>query len=168
MADTFRLIAGGLLALICCYFGVLIKRRYAEREKFFSEMTEFCAALKSDVGYVKKPLPQSVTDFCAGRKGDCSALLREYVNELKLKNCFNRDAQNWDVAHLNLNEKKTLLSFLGGLGKTSVNEQLTFITKAENEFTEFKRKSAEENKKLGGMYFKLLVLLGLAILVILA
>lgn len=168
MIDAVRLIAGGLLALISSYVGLQIKRRYAEREKFYADMTEFCAVLKSDVGYTKKPLPAVISDFCEGRKGECAALLTAYVAELKTKGTFKRDVKEWDVAHLKLEEKKSLLNFLNGLGKTALAEQLALGAKGEAEFGAAREKCVEETKRLGGMYFKLLVLLGIALLIIVA
>lgn len=49
MSEILRLVAGGLLALIACYIGVLIKRRYAKRVTFFKSACEFSSCLATEL-----------------------------------------------------------------------------------------------------------------------
>lgn len=57
MSEILRLVAGGLLALIACYIGVLIKRRYAKRVTFFKSACEFSSCLATELSLKKTPMP---------------------------------------------------------------------------------------------------------------
>ena len=83
-AEILRLVAGGLLALICCYGGVLIKRHYADREKFYTEAEAFAAYLSSELGFRKTPLPALIAQFAEDRKGSFAAMIKRFGAGLSL------------------------------------------------------------------------------------
>ena len=82
MADILRLIAGGLLGLLCCYGGVLIKRYYADREKFYRDAEQFTAELISEIGFKKTPLPVVIAQFAEGKSGKFCKTLSAFGNKL--------------------------------------------------------------------------------------
>jgi len=167
MPDVIRLIAGGLLALICCWAGVMVKRHYKERESFYLAAKEFAGHLGSDLGFKKTPLPASIESFLTGKKGGFHKLLNDYLISLRSgKAKLDFDAKG--TVKLKEGEKKELNDFFLDLGKTSLADQLANIKRAEEEFEKKRSKCKEESVRLGGMYFKLLVLLGIALIVILA
>lgn len=169
MADILRLIAGGLLGLLCCYGGVLIKRYYADREKFYRDAETFAAELASELGFRKTPLPAVISSFTEGRKGAFCKMLSGFGVKLGLGVPQDKAAaEEAENAHLKKEEKKQMRDFLASLGKTSLGDQLETVKRAQKEFTEKRAKCAEETKRLGGMYFKLAVLMGIALIVILA
>lgn len=167
MSDVLRLIAGGLLALICCYAGVLIKKHYKEREQFYRDAKDFTVHLASDLSFKKTPLPVSVDSFSAGKKGAFCKLLGDFIAGLRSGGGLKQDIDVHGVK-LKPDEKKQLVEFFGDLGKTSLSDQLDVIGRAEKSFEQKRAKCAEESVRLGGMYFKLAVLLGIALIVILA
>ncbi len=154
--------------MVCAYIGVIIKRRYQSRERFYSDAAEFTSAVSTQLGFKKTPLPEVFSSFSAGRKGEFVDMLGEYMTAMSQKGEFVRDSEKWEVAHLKIEEKKEMIKFLSSLGKTSLSEQLSLLATSGKEFENKKAKCAEESKRLGGMYFKLLVLLGLAVLLIVA
>ena len=156
--DFARLVAGGLLALICCYGGLLIKRHYAEREKFYRDAEAFAARLKSEI-----------SEFCAGRKGEFARRVGAFGEKLRAGAPQNRAAvEEAEDTHLRKDEKKQFADFLSALGKTALREQVAEIARAEGEFASKRVACAEESRRLGGMYFKLAVLVGIALIVMLA
>ena len=93
-------------------------------------------------------------------------MLDQYIADLQKEGKFSRDVENWTIAHLKKEEKSEVLTFLNGLGKTPTKEQISFVEKGEEIF-KARLKNAEENeKKKGNMFFKLFVLLGVALMVI--
>lgn len=167
--EILRLVAGGLLALICCYGGVLIKRYYADREKFYAEAEAFAAYLSSELGFRKTPLPTLICKFSEERKGAFSGVLKRFGAALSLGVAQDKAATDAaDGAKLRAEEKKQLKEFLSALGKTALSDQLEGAGRAQSEFAAKKAKCAEESKRLGGMYFKLAVLIGIALIVLLA
>ena len=167
--DFARLIAGGLLALICCYGGLLVKRHYAERERFYRDAEAFAARLKSEIASRKTPLPTIISEFCEGRKGEFARRVSAFGEKLRGGAAQDGAAkEEAEETHLRKDEKKQFADFLAALGKTALREQIAEIARAEGEFAAKRASCAEESKRLGGMYFKLAVLLGIALIVMLA
>ena len=168
-ADILRLVAGGLLALICCYGGVLIRRHYIEREKFFADAEAFAAYLTSELGFRKTPLNAAIAGFAEGRKGAFAGVLQRFSAALALGGMQDDAAASAaESAKLKPDEKKKLREFLSALGTTPLSDQLAAAGRWKEDFGARRAKCAEESRRLGGMYFKLAVLLGIALIVMLA
>lgn len=165
MSGVLKLIAGGLLALICCYIGILIKRRYKERENIYKSALKYAALLKSELSVKKTPFPAIAEEFCKTEKGEFSKTLFECVKRLSAGNF---DLSDLSVAHLKPNESRELIACLKDFGGSSLDEQLALAAKLESFASQMAQTCEKESKRLGNMYFRLFVLLGLAILIILA
>ena len=163
-ASSARLIAGGLLALICCYIGLLIKRRYSARVKFFKSATDFCRMLQDELSMRKTPMPEICAKFLDGRKGQFEDYLSEWCEKAKTHEDVDKDK----CRLLKNDETKDLTTFLCNLGKTDLKDQLSHVSHYEKCFEKKTDECEEQNKKTGSMYFKLCVLLGLAVILILA
>lgn len=159
--------AGGLLALVCSYIGILVKNGYKENTILYKDLTEFCDSFKRELTYQKTAVIDFCTNFAVGRKGKIKGLLDEYVDELKREGQFSRDSEKWTLAHLKKDEKQEVINFLSGLGKTPQNEQISFVEKSGELFKSRRTMAEEKEKKKGNMFFKLFVLLGVALMVIL-
>ena len=168
MTDILRLIAGGLLALICCYMGLLIKRRYKNRAQLYKSACEYAGAMTSELTLNKTPIPVIAQRFTQGRKGEFERVLDECMALTKDGKGFSEALEKVNVAGLKVDEKKELLTFLCGGGKNSLGDQLAQVAHYKEVFSEKQKKCEADSKRLGGMYFKLCVLLGIAILLILA
>lgn len=165
MSGILRLIAGGLLALICCYIGILVKRRYKEREKVYKSALAYARALKRDLSAKKTPIPQIVADFCKDGGGDFEKTLAEYTSRMSKGNY---DADGLEIKCLKPAESKELIGYLKGFGGSALDEQLALASRLESYAAEMAQAAEKDGAKLGNMYFRLLVLLGLAIILILA
>ncbi len=167
MSDILRLIAGGLLALISCYFGLLIKRRYKSREDFYVRSVAFIKHLKSEISLKKTPIPDIVDNFINGQKGEFDRVLKESIAEIKDGKDYQTVYDKVGISILKAEEKKEIISFLCALGKSTLDDQLSLINSYNITFEQRRDKCAKDSKQLGSMYFKLCVLLGLAIILIL-
>ncbi len=167
MSDILRLIAGGLLALICCYVGILIKRRYKEREKYYTRALAFASTLASEISLHKTPVPDIAKKFVRDEKGEFEKTVEESMRLLSSGD-GEKIADSIGGNILKADEKTEIASFFCGLGKTTVEDQIAMIHGYEKMFDDKKTKCAKESKQLGTMYFKLCVLLGLALILILA
>lgn len=165
MSGILRLVAGGLLALVSCYIGVLIKRHYKEREKFFKAALDYARALKSELSFKKTPIPEIADRFSRTREGEFPALLKACVSKLK---SGDKDMSNISVAHLNKAEREEILDYICSTGMTSLGDQLSSAARLEDYALKKATECEKDTKRLGGMYFKLCVLLGLAVILILA
>ncbi|MCQ2603006.1 MAG: stage III sporulation protein AB, partial [Clostridia bacterium] len=124
MTDVLRLIAGGILAVISSYIGLIIKNRYKSREKFYFDAKNFAEILKRDIGFYEKSLPDIVKEFLPSASAEFAELLNVYLGTIK--------AQNTDFSHL----EKTRLKpaeisdferFFSALGKSAQYEQMTLV-----------------------------------------
>lgn len=163
MSDILRLIAGGLLALVACYVGVQIRRRYRARERFYADAAEYARFVKSELGCAKTPLPIMAARFSENRNGEFVRVLRLSIERLK-----GRGNEPIDIRFLKPNERAETLDFLLGEGKADLTEQLALADRYAQQFETKRAKCEQESKKQGAMYFKLCVLLGLAVILILA
>jgi stage III sporulation protein AB len=164
--DFLRLIAGGILALVSSYIGVIVKNGYRENTKLIKDLVLFCEEFKRELSYQKT----SVIDFCnkfkEGKKSKISDLIEEYVKQLESVGQFSMDIDKWNLAHLKNSEKQEVLAFLNGLGKSPTEEQISFVERNCALFKDRQKQAEENEKKKGNMFFKLFVLLGVAIMVI--
>lgn len=165
MTDVIRLVAGGILAIISSYVGLIVKNRYKSREKFYLDAKNFAENLKRDIGLFEKPLPDIVKDFLPDSSDEFAELLNVYLGTIKAQNVnFSR----LEKARLKSGEIEELERFFSLLGKSSQSEQLTLISAFISSCDERYKACKEETKRLGGTYFKLFVLLGIALMIIVA
>ena len=59
-SEILRFVAGGVLALVSTYIGLMVKRGYGEKVKFYKDLVEFCGVFKGELSF---SMP-TVTDFC--------------------------------------------------------------------------------------------------------
>lgn len=165
MSDILRIIGGGLLALIACYIGVLVKRRYRQRYLFFKSASEFARRLNSELSTLKTPVPDVAKAFLKSHSGDFEKMLEKW-----LEKSLSYDKQSEDIFDISLlkdDEKRQMQAFFSPLGKSVLGEQIAHICSFQKAFEEKTIECGGESKKLGNMYFKLCVLIGLALLLIL-
>jgi len=168
MSDVLRLIAGGLLALICCYIGLLVKRRYRDRVAFYKSACEYVRTMSSELSLNKTAIPDIASKFVLDRKGEFESVLTQCMTLLKDGKNLGYAIEHVNIPKLKSAEKKEVLSFICGNGKSALGDQLSYVAYHKDLFEQKLKKCEEENKKLGGMYFKLFVLLGIALMLILA
>ncbi len=156
MSEVLRIVAGGLIALVCAYVGVLVKRRYRAREKFYGEALEYFNFFERELTFKKTPMPDINSAFSKSHAGEFAQLLCEPAL-LDKKSAY---------AYLKQAEKDDVKDALKGLGVSVYNEQLSYVKRWQAEMQESADKCGKENKKYGGMYFKLCVLLGIALLIL--
>ena len=165
-SDFLRLIAGGIIALVSSYVGILVKNGYKDNTKLYKDLIEFCDLYKGELSYEKATLIDIISRFCANKKGKTADIFKEYAKDMQSSGQFFRDVEKWNVAHLKKEQKQEILDFLNGLGKSGTTEQMSFVNKHLESFSKRKKQAEEDEKKKGNMFFKLFVLLGIALMVI--
>ena len=158
MGEILRLIAGGLIALVCAYVGVIVKKRYKSRQKFFEDARDYFAFFEREITSFKTPMPTVNDEFTKAKSGEFANFLKEY---------FEKPPKKKSIAILKNDERIMLEEALGGLGKSAYDEQLKYLKRWQGEYSKIAEKAAADNKKYGGMYFKLCVLLGIAVIILL-
>lgn len=162
-----EIIAGALLMTACAYGGVSIKRIFRIRRDTAAFFEEFVQLLKTEVRHLKTPVAQVIELYCAGKKGTGCDMLKKFLasradgvltaSELKgrIKSIYLSEADNMLIA-----------SFLFALGRYDYESELMLLERYSTQFTARKKTAEDELVKKGGMYYKLGVLMGLALMII--
>lgn len=161
-----RLLAGGLLAVGATLIGIVVRRYYKNRHEIYADLCAFITLLKSEISYLKTPLKTVIKEFAEGKKTHMATALCQYAEDLDRGKVEANYAETLDLSPLNLKEKQGVAKLLRSLGKLPMREQLGELQNFEVKFVEKEKKTAEESKRLGGMYFKLCLLLGIALMIV--
>lgn len=161
------LIAGALLMAAMSYTGIGVKRVYRIRRDIFVDAEEFSLYLGREIKSMKTPLNQLIPEYAAGKKGEFCKMLKKYMEGLKYGYKSTGDVLN-DIKSIYLCASDNLIiaGFLFALGKNDLNTELTNIERNADIFAEKNSKYAEELNKKGNLYYKLFVLLGIALMII--
>lgn len=166
MSDILRIVGGGLLALVACYIGLLIKRRYRQRYLFYKSANDFAKSLSAELSTLKTPLPTVAKNHLQKQQGDFECVLEKWLSMSTSLRIEGEDI--FKIPLLKVDEQRELERFFQPLGKSVLNEQLAHINGFQKLFENKMEECANDSKKLGNMYFKLCVLIGLALLLIFA
>jgi hypothetical protein len=91
-SDFLRLIAGGIIALVSSYVGLLVKNGYKDNTKLYKDLIEFCDLYKGELSYEKATLIDIISRFCASKKGKTADIFKEYAKDMQSSEQFSRDA----------------------------------------------------------------------------
>lgn len=163
MYEILKLIGGGLLALVCAYIGLLVKRRYRDKANFYGKVCDFINYARRELSIKMTSIPETCLGYAGENKDEFSAVLRDFASGVRTGK---RKASRASL--LKENEINEIDDFLDGLGKSSLTEQIVYLDSWEKKFADERGRKEDESKRLGGMYFKLLVLLGVALMIVTA
>lgn len=164
-----RTIAGALLCIGCVLCAVAVRKRYLLKRDFAAEICCFIASAKSDVRFLKTPLMEIIRTYKTAENVKREAAknfgaLLEKVSECKSSG----KPVVLECELLKPEENKELCRFFEGFGKSDGTATVDSLERFGEYFAEVQRRRTEESKRLGDMYFKLLIILGLALLIIVA
>ena len=165
-----NLLAGGILFLISAYIGLAVKRHFEKRRDFFKDAVEFVDTLTDEVSFLKTPLPQIIQRFGVDKKGDFRDALLTYAEHIGSGKSteFQPLSQALKLSRLTDGERDIMLSFLAGLGKTDAKTQLAALKNYRARLESFREESQKKFKTTGLLAYKLGILVGIAIMIIVA
>lgn len=153
-----------MLCVGTSYLGAGIKRIYRIRRDFYKDFMQYLSVLKSEISYLKTPVKKITEDFIENRKGLITEVLSNYLDRLS---GGSRAAVGYIKSnYIKKDEMKVVTSFLEALGKNDVKQELALISAEEERIKQLLQKAETDYVKQGGMYFKLLVLGGVALMLI--
>lgn len=133
------------IIIICAtYIGTFLKKHFKRRATFYSDYEKFISFCYERISSSLTPIDELKGSFPSDK--DFQAFLRgERVDILSKK-------------------EKELLDFtIEQIGKRDCENTLSFLSKEREGALKLKEKSNEEVKKKGDLYFKLSIIVGLAI-----
>ncbi|MCL2540672.1 MAG: stage III sporulation protein AB [Firmicutes bacterium] len=162
-----NVVLGCVLLGIASYIGYQLGNVYRRRQMFFEDIVVFCVLLESEVGLFQNSLPE-VFGKPMGRK-DWQMILAGCSNELKQNNQISAEALNSALAkltHLSAGEIDQIGDFILSLGRLDVDEQVSKIKRFRQAFEQRLSGAKTDNKKKGGLYTKMGVIVGVLCLIL--
>lgn len=155
------------LAIICIlfsYIGFKISLFYRKKVKLLRELVDFVNYLILNISFLKTDLFVLLNNYNAKDKDfkEILILYKDYVEnglDLKFKDALFKSF-NKDIA-------SCILSFFQSLGKLDYTNQLKMLELNKKHFDEIKLKSEMENKTKGNLYYKLGLIIGIGMMILL-
>ncbi|MDR3216480.1 MAG: stage III sporulation protein AB [Clostridiaceae bacterium] len=166
LTDALRLAAGGLLAVAGAASGLAAKRIYSERARFYADVCEFAEVAEKEISFLKTPLKDIIDKFISAHgahNSEFARILKTHGECLRKGNRLKIESK-----YVRREEAEEIETFLNLLGKNDYARTLKDLSVYRESFGRTLVKKEEEAKRLGGMYFKLLTLLGVALMIIVA
>ncbi|MDR2634641.1 MAG: hypothetical protein LBC13_01525 [Clostridiales bacterium] len=164
--DALKLAAGGLLAAAGAAAGIAVRHIYRERAKLYAEICDFAEYAEKEISFLKTPQKNIIAKFIdinGAHNIEFSRILKAHSD------CLSEGRRlKVESARLTRAEAEELETFLNLLGRNDYSDTLKNLGVYKESFKRTLAKKEEEAKRLGGMYFKLLTLLGVALMIIVA
>ena len=159
----------GVLCFVSAYLGIAGKNYYDKRCKYLKDFSEFLSTLRDGISYEKDKLPQICRKFISCGKGAFYVDLGEYADLVdsgdtsqdKVKKCF-------DSKYLAKSDKVLIKEFFSELGKFDYDTQISRLDMTASQLKITIEKAEKERKTTGNLLPKLGLVLGIAIMIILA
>ena len=150
-----RLALGLLMFLLSVYLGYLKTLPIKKRKDFFISFNNFNLIFKNSVFFEKKTIFQIMN--ANKNKDDFNELLNEYINT---------GSSNIDKNYLTNAEKVFIKEYLEVIGKGDERSQIDYVNHVYEMIEDKKKQCYEDEKKFGSMYFKLSILIGLMLFIV--
>lgn len=154
---------------ISVYIGILLSKRYVNREKELKELKNALSILGTQIKFTYEPLPKLFRQIGEITKGNIGEIFTSAYKEMGKKNAGMSWEYSIDNSDTSLNkEDKEIIKKLGNLlGQVDIEGQLKEIALVDN-FLDTQIKKAEEDRKKNERLYKVLgTTIGLTIVIIL-
>lgn len=161
-----KLICGGVIAVSLAYIGLGIKKYYKARAKLFEDCLKFVELLCDEISYAKPTLDKIIDEFLAGNQSEFTNVLKKYRQGL----ADGKTASDIKISskYLLQSERELLTDFLQNLGRFDAKTQLNNLAGYKVKIEKIKVRTEEKSNINGNMAFKLMVLAGIVVLIVLA
>ena len=164
------LISGGLLFIASLYLGVGIRAYHRTRKRFYEELLTFNRILGEEISYLKTPVKQIVKDFITDKKGELSVMLAKFLDVMETEVIYTADkiAQDIKTPYVTKEECRLIGEYFCALGKSDAATQMLTIKHYGIKFEEIFKKAREEAQTTGELAYKLGILIGIGLMIIVA
>ncbi len=163
------LVFGGILCALCTYLGMVAKQYYDKRYAYLKDFADFLSVLLDNMTYTKDNIVYVIEKYTGQNKGQFCKDINEYASIVKSGSVDAKDISDiFACKYLKKTEKAYISTFFSTLGTMDYDSQLarTKLSLAESE--KLRDKAYKDSKSTGVMFSKLGLLLGIAIMIILA
>lgn len=165
--QLFGLIFGGVICVAVSTFGFLIKRKYKANSDFMATYVDFLSYAKTEIANNKTPVFDIIDSYISRENNLFTKVLSVINNNLK-KDVV--DTENYPKECVLVDKKliKNLVADIESIGKYDSSTEVLKLNGIEERAKVKAAAAATKYKKDGVMAFKLAVLIGIAIMIILA
>ncbi|MDE5990766.1 MAG: stage III sporulation protein AB [Clostridia bacterium] len=163
-----KLAIGGILCFISTYLGITGKRYYDKRYRYLSDFNDFLLALIDGISYSKDRLSEISKKYLASTKGLFGKNLNEFLYLIESSQEEDKIAKCFDCKYLKRADKEYFKEFFLTLGKLDYDTQISRLNLSKAEIEKMLSKAEKDCKSTGNLFSKLGLLLGIAIMIILA
>lgn len=163
------LVFGGVLCFISTYVGITVKQYYDKRYHYLRDFREFAIALEDNLTYAKDNIATVADKYLQNNKGGFAKCLEEYSEEIKHGNKNGETTDGiFNAKYLKKGERNFIREFFRTLGTLDYDSQLSRIKLTLKESEHLLEKALKDSKTTGVMFSKLGLLIGIALMIILA
>ena len=159
----FKIICLILLFILIVYVGYGILSYYKKRRQFYEDLINFVNYLNTEIAFLKTDLISLVENNCDKYHREMNCALQNYLKILK----YGKGVVQNKISILKDDENLELDNFFNSLGKTNLQEQQVCIAHYKERFSQQKLATEQEIDKKGSVYFKLCIVLGLGVCIVL-
>jgi len=161
-------IAGAMLFTVSLYVGAGIRAYHRTRRKLFEELLSFNRIFGEEINYLKTPVRQIVKDFISDKNGELCKILTTFLTVLEKEVIYTADKIVAEIKnpYIKKEENKLIAEYLNTLGKSDAATQMVSIKHYGIKFEEAFSKAKEDAKVIGELSYKLGILIGIALMII--
>ena len=164
----YKYIASGIIFLCICYVGYSLKSMYRKKYNFYCDFSLFNQKLLDEINNYKTPIVKVIEKYIAENQNYVAKVLEAYKQNLQNNIIYVENSKEVIPKALFLakDEVSFVINYLDNLGKTDFDTQVIFLKRHITEFEQKKNNSKVEMDKKGDLYFKLSIMLGFSIILI--
>lgn len=164
--ELFGLICGAVICVAISFGGLIIKRKYKINADFMAHQVDFISYAITEISNNKTPIFKILDSYIA-RESNIFTKVLSVINTNLKKDIVDTENYPKDCVLVDKKRIKQLISDIESIGRydsiTEVNKLKTIEERTQKEA----QKAMEKYKKDGVMAFKLSVLIGIAVMIIL-
>lgn len=163
----FGLICGGVICIAVSFVGLVIKRKYKVNRDFMNAYVDFIEYTRTEISNNKTPIFDIIDSFTKQENNVFANVLSAINNNLKKDIA---DSENYPKESVLVDKKliKNLVSDIESIGRYDSSTEVQKLRSIEERAKKKAAATATKYEKDGVMAFKLSVLIGIAIMIILA
>lgn len=163
----YRVIGGGLLCLASGYVGIQIQNRFKQRAEFYDDFKSYLEFSENGISAYKSPVTDILKDFsCLETKSKEFSRMISEVSAAYSGASGRETVSEITSKVLKKSDVKLFCDYFKNVGKTSLADELSLLRSVKNIVSENLKIAKCETEKKGKMYFKLSVVLGLAVMLV--
>ena len=150
-----NIVLGLIILFVCIGVGYVSAKRYTIRKEFYCDFYEFNKVLKNEISFSQK----TIEDIISKNRKDSEfyKCINAYYTSEKI---------DYEEIRLDETEKEFFISYFNSIGKSDRETQIKFLDSVSDEIKHKFDLTRDEEKQYKSLYFKMSILCGLLLFVI--